>query len=311
MAVPRPSKLPYNDLSGSEMVDVLTDWFRNLLREHELLQPHRTLPHARITLDVRVGIDMFTGGAVPFESAPDHVDIAIRQEFENEVRRARAALASDTDERLRVAAEAETERLERERTMHVVINGAPIEGGKPPDQLRTEHGLPVPRPGFGPRGTGSHMFLADVLPGMPKPQVPASLPVTDPILLTDHSALVPPVAPATDSAGGRRGEVAEGYVFSSEVSNSSPTEQHMPADRGEISIELAGKGIQHDSGMRVMAPTSRASVREQGDERGEKYTGVHGVYDPGPRGLIRSNRQGGYGTDGRPRISFGNNHRGS
>lgn len=291
---PRPSKLTYNDLNGAEVFAILTEQFQHLMRSHPLMQPHLTLPNVKITLDVHVSIDMLTGGTVPVASRPEHESIDGRIVFEHELTAALADLADETA--LRLAAERAADELERQRIYESVVNAAPEPGGKPPDQIRMQHGLPVPRPGYGPRDTGSHMFLADTASSQPAP----------PRQLTD-----PPLEPKLDPAGGRRGEVAQGYTFASEVVNVSPVEQRMPADNGEIAIEFEGKGIRHESGMTVKAATHKASVKAAGDEKGASYGGVNGVYDPGPRGLMNPSRGGGgYGTDGRPRLSFGNDHRG-
>lgn len=307
-AARRPSKLTYNDLNGREAYDILMEEFGRLLRSHPLFsQQHLTLPNVRLTLDVKVGIDMHIGGTVPVESAPVHEELTGRLVFEHELSEAMAALADETS--LRLAAEQAEAESERKHLYQSEVNAAPVPGGKPPDQIRALYGLPVPKPGYGPRDTGSHLFLADVLTGAPEPRRETGTdPIVNPSDEQRRTSVVPPFDPAT---GGRRGEVAQGYQFSSEVVNVSPTEQHMPADNGEIAVEFTGRGIQHESGMTVRASTHKASVKVQGDEKGKPYGGVNGVYDPGPRGLMNPNRGGGgYGTDGRPRMSFGNDHRG-
>lgn len=263
-----PSQLTYNDLNGAEATEILVDWFRQLLKSNALMQPHLTLPMAKIALGVSVGIDMYTGGSVPCDAPPDHIDIGG---------------TVDLDNRIGVSVAPHTQNSRHtEQKLSTVINAAPVPGGRPPDELRAIHGLPVPGPGYGPRETGSHLFLADV----------------------------------PDISGGRRGEVAEGYRFSEQaVTPSAPghsLDQHIPLDRGEIHIDLAGSGIRHESGMLVKERTHISSVKEAGDERGKPYSSVNGVYDAGPAGLMSKSRQGGAGLggDGRSRISFGNSHRG-
>ena len=271
-----PSQLTYNDLNGSEATEILVDWFRQLLRSNPQMQPHLTLPMAKFTLDVVVGIDMYVGGTVPVASPPEHMDITGVVTLDNSV--AGGPVPSMCADR--------APRLERvdERRLTGVINAAPIEGGRVPDEIRTSHDLPVPGPGYGPRSTGSHMFLSDI--------------------------------PDTDTTGGRHGEVAPGYTFSEQivkpgVISAESLEQHIPVDNGEIHAEYRGDGIRHESGMTVKAPTHRASVKELGDGKGQPYSSVNAVYDAGPRGLMNGRHSGGLYSDGRPRIVFGNQHGGS
>jgi hypothetical protein len=321
-----PSQLTYNDLNGAEAVSILSDWLSQLLRAHPMMQPHLTLPMAVFTLDVKVSVDMHTGGSVPVASAPEHIEITGRTSLYNEVARASEELNMETLLRLdQAAAAAEAESM-RMCEMRTIVNAAPVPGGKPPDEIRTMHGLPIPGPGYGPRETGSHMFLADVLTGAPavktKPAPPQSsqIPVVPELHPAGPEASTAKAGDASistgTSTGGRSGDVAPGYTFSpQEVTPDRPAaslRQNIPVDRGGIEVELAGQGIMHDSGMRVRERDHRASISEAGDEKGAPYGSVNGVYDPGPRGLMTSRMRGreGYGTDGRPRISFGNTHGG-
>jgi hypothetical protein len=284
MQMPRPvipSQLTYNDLNGAEATEVLVDWFRQLLKSNPQMQPHLTLPMARFTLDINVGIDMYIGGSVPVESPPEHMDIAGSVSLDNKL-----AGSQPRDIQVLHPRDILTPGRHMEHTeqrLSTIVNAAPIPGGQPPDAVRESHDLPVPRPGYGPRDTGSHMFLADV-------------------------NTVP------DPSGGRRGEVATGYTFSEQVVTPShpahALDQHIPVDKGEIHIDLTGDGIVHESGMRVKERAHVSSVKEAGDERGKPYSSVNGVYDPGPAGLMTRRGGGGLGSDGRPRISFGNSNRG-
>jgi hypothetical protein len=290
MQMPRPvipSQLTYNDLNGAEATEILVDWFRQLLKSNPQMQPHLTLPMARFTLDINVGIDMYIGGSVPVDSPPEHMDISGSVSLDNKVAGAGSVLYRDilTPGRQMEHTGAGPQRVEHtEQRFSTVVNAAPIPGGQPPDAVRESHDLPVPRPGYGSRDTGSHMFLADV------------------------------VDPHMDVSGGRRGEVAPGYTFSEQVVTPNHAahslDQHIPVDKGEIHIDLTGDGIVHESGMRVKERAHVSSVREAGDERGKPYSSVNGVYDPGPAGLMTRRGGGGLGTDGRPRISFGNSNRG-
>lgn len=54
-------------------------------------------------------------------------------------------------------------------TLSSEVCSAPTPGGRPPDQVRDEHNLPVPTPGRGPRDIGGHVVTADYL-GDPPPR---------------------------------------------------------------------------------------------------------------------------------------------
>jgi len=290
-----PSQLTYNDLNGLEATEILVHWFRQLLSQQPLLQPHLTLPMAKITLDIGVQIDMYIGGTVPVASPPDRVDIAGSVSLSNDLSTVggsnvrmsgpggmTARLAHDASNMPRREAPAESCCEHTENKLSTVINAAPLPGGSPPDQVREQHGLGVPRPGYGPRDTGSHLFLADVI----------------------------------DTTSSKRdGIVADGYTFAPDaplMPAAQVLEQTIPVDDGSIQIDLSGAGIRHESGITVKAPDHRASVKSFGDEKGHKYSSVNGVYDAGPAGLMGKSMRGGggLGGDGRSRISFGNNHRG-
>jgi hypothetical protein len=274
-----PASLPYNDLNGREATEILVDWFRQLLRGHYLLQPHLTLPMAVFDLQVHIGVDMYVGGSVPVQSRPDHIDINGSTSITNNIPDA----SRDTVTRT-------------EHDFAATVNAAPVPGGLPPDQVREQHGLPVPRPGYGSRDTGSHLFLADI------PDVDADVAAEAKRVFT--------AAPAQDSTGGRRGDVAEGYVFSSEPVTQASA-QTIPVDNGAIRVNMDGSPIQA-AGISVSAGTHVSSKKELGDQKGQAYESVNGVMDAGPRGLMRPGRgAGGLYTDGRPRLSFGNSHRGS
>jgi hypothetical protein len=261
MPLPRlPSQLTYNDLNGQEAIEVLTDWFRQLLQSQPYLQPHLTLPMADITLDIGIQVDMYPGGTVPIASPPEQLTIAGAVKLENK--------------------------------LSTRINAAPIPGGVPPDKVREQHDLPIPRPGYGPRETGSHLFLADIAAETERKR-------------TDNPT------------GGREGIVADGYVFSSEPTGSAVSvqqpgvlEQTIPIDRGEIEIDMTGRGKMHQGDMVVTAGSHIASKKSQGDQAGQKYGSVAATYDLGPAGLAQPGRGGGLYRDGRTKISFGNDRRG-
>src|SRR5579863_7336634 len=80
-----PSQLTYNDLNGKEATEILVDWFRQLLSQQPLLQPHLTLPKAKMSLDINVLLEMYTGGTVPVASPPDSITIAGNVTLSNDV----------------------------------------------------------------------------------------------------------------------------------------------------------------------------------------------------------------------------------
>ena len=283
-----PASLTYNDLNGREATEILVDWFRQLLKGHYLMQPHLTLPMAVLDLQVKVGVDMYVGGTVPVASPPDHIDITGGVKLTNEIPFGGGVTASN-DREVVVASHTEHD-------FAATVNAAPVPGGLPPDQIREQHGLPVPRPGYGSRDTGSHLFLADI------PNVDADIEAEAKRVFTAQ--------PQPDSTGGRRGDVAEGYVFSSEPVTHAG-HQTIPVDNGRIEVRMDGEPV-HAAGISVSAGTHVSSKRELGDQKGAPYESVNGVMDAGPRGLMRPGRgAGGLYTDGRPRLSFGNGHRGS
>jgi hypothetical protein len=267
-----PSQLTYNDLNGSEATEILCDWFRQLLTSQPQFQPHLTLPNAKFSLNVSVAVDMYVGGTVPVASPPERLTIAGRVSLEN-----------STDDAGGPAQHTEVD-------LAASVNVSPTAGGEPPDKVREKHDLPIPSPGYGPRETGSHLFLADQL--------------APPSKFAQHRPAPPDPLEAT---GGRDGIVAEGYVFSGQrvdPRQSGPLQQTIPVDKGSIQLDNSGNAIRHESGMTVTAGTHVASKKTAGDQAGAAYGSVNGVYDPGPAGLAN------HGGGSRPRISFGNSNRG-
>ncbi len=305
-----PSQLTYNDLNGKEATDVLVRWFRQLLQTQALLQPHLTLPMARISLDVSIAVDMFIGGSVPVESPPERTTIEGSCTFENQLS---GESISSIDPRKVGSYQAKRSAL---------INAAPIPGGVPPDQVREQNDLPVPRPSYGDRETGSHLFIGDRTAQTPPYRG------GDPPAIVTPDADRPDLQVHQEQSGGRSGIVADGYQFSQESWDPHPRapierdprgdrsdprsddrlHQQIDVHNGEIEIDLSGRGIQH-AGMIVKDDSHRKSVKEFGDSKGERYSSVNGVYDAGPAGLMNNRGGGGLYSDGRPRISFGNNRK--
>jgi len=269
-------------LNGSEATDAILDWVRQLLASQPFLQPHLTLPMADISISLHVSIDMYVGGTVPVASPPENVLIAGSLDLSNRISGDIPASGSMVHE---------------ERDLSARVNAAPIPGGAPPDQIRDRHGLPVSRPGYGPRDTGSHMFLADIAERTDAARDRAPLPVEE------------------SNANVRQGIVADGYTFSPStegavsVSQPSATEQSIPLDRGAIDIDLSGKGRMHQGDQVITAGSHIASKKQLGDQAGREYGSVGATYDAGPAGLSRPGKGGGLYSDGRTRISFGNDRR--
>ena len=311
MNIPRlPSNLTYNDLNGLEAVEIMTDWFKQLLLSQPWAQRHITLPMAKMTIDVGVAIDMYIGGTVPVASPPERVDVTGAFTLENK------AMVSGPNVWSRAGGEDEAKAesspvfaaafgasgdKEGPVRLSTVVNAAPTDNGVPPDQLREQHDLPRPTPSYGPRETGSHLFLSDT-PGIP---FRADVPAPPPPPRSPHLAIPQ-----------REGVVAEGYVFSTEPvpSPGSMLEQTIRLDergRGKIEINLSGDGKVHQGNNVVsIGPVNNASVKDFGDQRGHEYGSVTGVMDAGPAGLARGGGQRGLYGDGRSRITFGNSNRG-
>src|ERR1700761_1266655 len=120
-----PSQLTYNDLNGQEAVDILCDWFRQLLMSQTWAQRHITLPMAKVSLDVAVQVDMYIGGSVPIESPPETLTVAGSVSLDNH-------LSAQTGQQSSMP-------VRTESRLSTVINAAPIPGGVPPDQVREQH----------------------------------------------------------------------------------------------------------------------------------------------------------------------------
>jgi hypothetical protein len=252
---------------------------------------------ARIGLSVNVTVDMFVGGTVPVASPPETFSIKGLVTLDNVL----------------PGKEPVYQTGHVEAGLEQIINVAPIAGGKVPDQVRADHDLPIGRPGYGPRDTGSHLFIADIVEQ------------TDRNRGEERQSERAASARAREQdrerespTGGREGIVAEGYQFSSEPASASVSvhatsgiEQTIPmGGRGKIEIDLTGEGKLHEGGTIVKLGTMDvASAKSAGDQRGAEYGAVSGTYDAGPAGLARPNRGGGgLYSDGRSRISFGNKH---
>jgi hypothetical protein len=325
MPLKLPSNLTYNDLNGVEAREALVDWFRQLLDSHPPFgQQHLTLPMAKISLDLTVSVDSYIGGSVPIESPAESMDIHAAVTLDNNLTNlANPAnptnLISEMVERAAPMSPAPA-RASARRT--AVINAAPIPGGSPPDQIRERHNLPIPRPGYGDRETGRHLFIGDVEVSVSPSRLPGlDGRATEMFDMRDvsHSNRTDPEPDNTNRiidpsdnlpSGGRQGIVADGYVFASEITQTAPSRQEILVDKGKIKLDMSGEGIDH-AGIHVTAGTHVSSVKTLGDQGGQPYESVNGVYDAGPAGLMRPGRSGGgLYSDGRPRISFGNNNRG-
>lgn len=290
----QPSFLPYNDLNGQETTEILVDWFRQLLSKQPLLQPHLTLPMADIHLTIHVGVDMHVGGTVPVASVPDHIDIS----GDVTVRNAVAGPSGAPGPQLNYRVGVDTPNGSTEFTeLSTRINAAPLPGGSPPDQIRDSHNLPILSPRYGPRETGSHLFLSDVIDATAERVLPPLPPPTSPIPTQARTPV------------GRVGVVADGYVFAPECPTTAHSlEQTIPLATGRIDIDLSGDGkLRTGRSVSEMGPMAKSSVKSFGDSAGHEYGAVTGTMDAGPAGLARGGGNKGLGGDGRARLSFGNN----
>jgi hypothetical protein len=142
------------------------------------------------------------------------------------------------------------------------------------------------------------MFIADLaVPSVP--YHPAQNPAS-PQPEARHPNLVVPA---------REGIVADGYIFSTEPLPVTVNEQVIPLQSGEIAIDLTGRGTMKQGDMVITAGTHISSAKTLGDQAGHKYGSVTGTYDAGPAGLGRAGHGGGLYSDGRPRLSFGNDRK--
>ena len=119
--MPLPSQLVFNELSGEEAKHVLQERFRQLLDQLPYLQRHITLPRVRMRLSVT--FDFFAD-----EPTPE-----------------RKQITDDLD--IRTSLPSPDEYMEVE--IDDVVSTARSDG-KPPDQVRDEHGLSIPTPTRGP-----------------------------------------------------------------------------------------------------------------------------------------------------------------
>ena len=174
-------------------------------------------------------------------------------------------------------------------------------GGQPPDQIRHQHDLSISRPSYGPREIGAHVQIADIADvvnetNQRREAAGVRLPTNESNELT------------MDTDTGRRGIVADGYVFAGPVVTGT-VEQSIPVDNGQIDIDLSGQGRMHQGGMTVTAGTHTASKTKFGDRAGSKYGSVAATYDLGPAGLASGGGGGGLYRDGRTKLSFGNDRK--
>lgn len=112
--MPLPNKLVYNDLSGDEIKHILMERFAALLGNVPYLQAHITLP--RLKMSLSVDLDCYAD-----QNEPERKTITDTLEITSE-------------------------------TFHLKAEVDASSKGKPPDQVREEHGLGVPTPKRSPLG---------------------------------------------------------------------------------------------------------------------------------------------------------------
>lgn len=133
--MPLPSRLTFNELNGEEGKAVLTKRFADLLNTVPYLQRHITLPRVKMSLEV-------------------HLDLYADQQY-SERHDISDELTIDTE-----LAVATPPPLFKSFDLRSVVDASPT--GKPPDQVRDEHGIPIARPVRGPIATEDRTFLEPV-----------------------------------------------------------------------------------------------------------------------------------------------------
>jgi hypothetical protein len=146
--MPLPSRLTFNELNGDEAKQILIQRYTDLLNHVPWLQRHLTLPRVRMSLDLR--LEMYADQPTP------------------EVHHISNDLVIDTDQPIDVAEEV---------NLHLTdaVNAAPTPGGRPPDRLREEHQIHIPKPVMGDRSIGGHVVLVDSTPPAQPPPPPKKL----------------------------------------------------------------------------------------------------------------------------------------
>ena len=287
-----PNTLTYNDLNGIEAEEILVQWFRQLLCRHPQFQPHLTLPMCRMSLDVKVTVEMFVGGTVPVESPPETFEIGGHAVLNNEW--------SGRDTSVHNAKPSDFSNPVTYEPLTAVVNASPTPGGSVPDAIRQQHDMPIPAPGYGDRTIGGHLFMGDVVSATEHRMSPDSNrgEARQPQGWVADLEYKPSTHDAATQA--RQGTVADGYVFAADVETKSPTSQRIAIDRGAVDIDLSGQGDLHQGSQHFSAGSHIASKDKFGDQKGTSYGSVTGTYDPGPAGLARPS--GG----NRSRLEFGN-----
>lgn len=130
--MPMPSMLTFNELTGEEACQVLENRFEQIMSQVPYFQRHITLPRVRMTLNVKLEI-------WADQPQPETVNLSNT-----------LTVIYDGEPEPSHVIEAET-----------VDSSAPGNGGRPPDQIRDMHGLPIPQPGPGPRNVGGHIATSD------------------------------------------------------------------------------------------------------------------------------------------------------
>jgi len=146
--MPLPSRLTFNELNGEEAKQILIQRDSDLLSHVPWLQRHLTLPRVRMSLELR--LEMYADQPTPEQhNINDRLDI-------------------DTDNPIDDAEEVNLKLTDR-------VSAAPQHGGKPPDRIREEHQLHIPKPTMGDRAIGGHVVLVDCTPPAPPPTPPKQL----------------------------------------------------------------------------------------------------------------------------------------
>ena len=130
--MPLPAVLTFNELDGEEVRAVLESRFEQIMKQVPYFQRHITLPRVRMTMTVKLEI---------WADQPQPETLNIGNTLT-----------------VVYQPEPQPDDIFDARS---VDSTAPTRGGKPPDEIREMHGIPVSTPGPGPRNVGGHIATSD------------------------------------------------------------------------------------------------------------------------------------------------------
>ena len=144
--MPLPAMLTYNELNGEEVKHVLENRFQEIIQAVPYFQKHLTLPRVRMTLQVKLEV-------YADQPSPETINLG---------------------NTLTVVIEHEpliTETIDAE-----AVDSTAPGGGVPPDEVRSQHGLPISVPARGNRDIGGQIVIADQYPTLDGREVQSGFP---------------------------------------------------------------------------------------------------------------------------------------